>query len=298
MPKIIAICGASGRVGAAIATQVLAQGHTVRVIGRSAERLAPLVAHGATAHLGSIDDARFMAGALRGADSLFAMVPPAPTHPDPRAWARAASEGAAAGAQVARVREVVTLSSIGAEHAEGVGPIGGLHDLEQRFNRIPGLNVLHLRAGYFFENLLGAIPMIRRAGFNGGALEPDLPLAMVATRDIASRAAEVLGRRGVEGRQIMELPGPRDYTQRQATGILGTAIGLSDLNYVQFSYEDLATALQTAGFSHAVAAGYAEMQRGMNEGRVRRQPRSPETMTPTTLEEFARETFAPAWSRA
>ena len=298
MSKTIAVSCASGKVGKALATQLLAQGHTVRVIGRNAEHLEPLIARGGQPWVGSVDDPKFMARALRGADSFFAMVPPDYAHPDPRGYYRRVAEGSAAGAQVARVREVVTLSSVGAEQSDGVGMIGGAHDFEQRFNQIPGLNLLHLRPGLFFENFFSSIPLIRGAGINGGALHPDVPLPMIASRDIASRAAELLGRRSIEGRQVMELPGPRDYTQRQATAILGNAIGISDLQYVQFSYEDSAGALQLAGFSPASANSFVEMQHAFNEERIRRQPRSPETTTPTTLEEFARDLFAPAYSNS
>ncbi|MGH8592768.1 MAG: hypothetical protein ACREX9_20820 [Gammaproteobacteria bacterium] len=37
---------------------------------------------------------------------------------------------------------------------------------------------------------------------------------------------------------MRELYGPRDYTHREATSILGAAIGKPDLVYVEFSYED------------------------------------------------------------
>ena len=50
------------------------------------------------------------------------------------------------------LRHVVFLSSLGADVAEGTGPIAGLHAQEQRLRRLSAVNVLILRAGYFFEN--------------------------------------------------------------------------------------------------------------------------------------------------
>ena len=37
----------------------------------------------------------------------------------------------------------------------------GLHNLEQKLNRIGGLNVLYLRAGYFMENTFAQGGIIR-----------------------------------------------------------------------------------------------------------------------------------------
>ncbi|HWA16593.1 MAG TPA: NAD(P)H-binding protein, partial [Gemmatimonadales bacterium] len=57
----IVITGATGHVGNALAGQLLAQGHGVRVVSRSADRLAGLIAKGAQPWIGSLDDPKFMA---------------------------------------------------------------------------------------------------------------------------------------------------------------------------------------------------------------------------------------------
>jgi uncharacterized protein YbjT (DUF2867 family) len=296
MSYSIVITGATGRVGSALTGQLLAQGHDVRVIGRNADRLAGLIARGAQPWIGSLDDPKFMARATRGADRLLAMVPPNYGHADQRAWGRSVADAIAAGTQVSRVKTVVTLSSLGAELPDGVGgQLGGLYEMERRFNLIPGINLLHVRCGFFLENLLAGIPLIRNAGINGGMFDPDHPMPMIATRDVASRLAELLGRKALSGREATELPGPRDYTQRQVTGVIGSAIGRPDLQYMQFSYHDGINALRDAGFSESGAVGFAEMARGFNEERIKRQPRSPETTTPTTIEDFVRDVYLPAW---
>jgi uncharacterized protein YbjT (DUF2867 family) len=296
MSKTIVVTGATGHIGNALAGQLLAQGHSVRVIGRSADRLAGLIAKGAQPWIGSLDDPKFMARATRGADSAFVMVPPNYGHPDQREWGRAVADATAAGLQTSRVQTVVTLSSIGADLESGAGgQLAGLHEMERRYDIIPGLNLLHLRPGVFLDNLLGSIALIKGAGVNGGMFAPDLPLPMIASRDIASRLAEILGRKTITGKSVVELPGPRDYTHRQATGVIGSAIGRPDLPYVQFSYEDGINHLRGAGFSESGAVGFAEMARAFNEERVKRAPRSPETTTPTTIEDFVRDVFLPAW---
>jgi hypothetical protein len=57
-------------------------------------------------------------------------------------------------------------------------------------NTIDGLNVLHLRAGYFMENNLAAIGMIHGMGIFGSALLPDVKLPF--DRDVGDYAAERL----------------------------------------------------------------------------------------------------------
>lgn len=92
----------------------------------------------------------------------------------------------------AGITHVVTLSSIGADKTEKTGPVIGLHKLEQQLNGIEQLNVLHLRAGYFMENTLAQIGIIRSTGMTLGPLWPDLKLPMLATQDIGEAAASAL----------------------------------------------------------------------------------------------------------
>jgi len=294
----VAIVGATGHVGGALARRLLERGVTVRAIGRAADRLEPLVAGGAVACVGDAHDARFLASAFRGADGVFAMIPPAYDHPDPRADRRQVADALAAGTQVARVEHAVTLSSIGADQLSGTGPIAGLREFEERFNQVPGLNIVHLRPGYFYSNLLYNVRLIKSAGVNGGLIDPDVQMAMVDPSDIAAVAASLLAIPDFNDRRTQELRAPRTYSQREATAILGQAIGQPDLAYVQFGEADTRQALQGLGFSAVMVDLYVEMLQAFNKGIIRpRQPLSDETRAPTTLEQFARTAFAPAFAR-
>jgi uncharacterized protein YbjT (DUF2867 family) len=78
---------------------------------------------------------------------------------------------------------------VGADLAEGTGPIAGLHAQEERLRRLPGINVLILRPATYFENFYATLGLIKHQGINGGAVAPDLRMPMIATRDIADVAA-------------------------------------------------------------------------------------------------------------
>lgn len=146
------ITGASGNTGNVVARRLLVEGQKVRVLGRSAENLRPLAAAGAEAFVCDLTDAEALTIALVGARAIYAMVPPSMTSQDYRAEQNRTADAIATAIEKAGVEYAVSLSSVGTDKSERTGPVAGLHHLEQRLNRIAGLNILHLRAGYFMEN--------------------------------------------------------------------------------------------------------------------------------------------------
>jgi uncharacterized protein YbjT (DUF2867 family) len=292
---VYVVTGATGHVGNVLAQKLLALGRTVRVIGRSSERLEPLAAQGAEPFVGSLEDVEFLKRAFAGATALFAMVPPHLTTPDYRAYQNRISAALAAATSAAGLTHVVTLSSLGAHLPSGTGHIAGLHEMEQRFNQLSNVNIVHLRPAYFMENQYMSIDPIKHMGANVGTLKADLPVPLIATRDIAEAAARLLGDLNFTGTAAKELLGPRDYTMNEVTRILGEAIGKPDLKYMQISYDEARKAMLEAGLSPSAADGVIEIDRAMNEGRLRPvEARSPQNTTPTTLEEFAA-SFAAAY---
>jgi uncharacterized protein YbjT (DUF2867 family) len=293
----IAVMGASGNVGSKITEQLLAGGHTVRAIGRSAGKLAGAKARGAEILLGDAADASFLSRAFSGADGAFTMQPSNPAAADLVAEQDRDGEAIVTAATQSGVRHLVALSSVGAEVPGGTGPISGLGRQEQRLKRLAGVNVLVLRPGYFFENFLASLGLIRHEGINGAGAAGPTTIPMIATRDIAAFAAGALAARDWTGFKVQELLGPRDLSYDEATRILGAAIGKPDLAYVQFPSADYSAALQQAGLSKSVADLYAEMEKSFDDGIVKSvEGRTTANTTPTTFEQFAREVLAPAYA--
>jgi len=287
---MITIMGATGHTGRAIAEILLGHGEKVRVLSRGGKDLEPLVQRGAEPVVGDASDQTYLIKAFRGADAVYALIPPNMTASDFRAYQDEIGETTVAALIASGVRYVVFLSSIGAHLPEGTGPIVGLHRQEERLRKVTGVNVLSLRPGYFFENHFTTLGLIKAQGIDGGALAADLAFPQIATRDIAAVGAGALRTRDFKGFTVRELMGPRDLTMREATTILGQKIGKSELPYVQFPYPDFAQSLQQMGVSASLAQDYAEMARGFNEGRVKpTQPRGEQTTTPTRFEDFAEE---------
>ncbi len=291
---MIVITGATGNTGKVITEKLLARGEKVRVIGRDAQRLEAFVRKGAEAFVANAQDAGALEKAFAGASAVYLMIPPHKSSPEFRADQERTSDALARALERAGVSHAVVLSSIGADKPDRTGPVVGLHNLEQKLNRIASLNALHLRAGYFLENLLAQVGVIRNFGMVAGPLRADLPVAMIATRDIAAVAAEALAERRFSGKQTRELLGARDVTYAEITRLFGKALNRPELAYQQMPASVLKPALMQMGFSASGADMLMELAEALNSGYlVPLEPRSSSNTTPTTLETFVAEEFVP-----
>jgi uncharacterized protein YbjT (DUF2867 family) len=293
---MIVITGATGRTGRTATETLLSKGEEVRVIGRNAKKMAPLVELGAEAFVASVADVASMTEAFAGASAIYLVLPEDITQQDLRAHQGRVSDCYAAAIYNARVRFVVNLSSIGAQHAQGTGPIVGLHNQEQKLNRIAGLNVLHLRAAYFMENLFMSIAPMRSMGALSGGLLADAAMPWIATKDIGEYAASRLAARDFSGSSVQELHGQRDISMREAASIVGGAIGNPNLAYVWVPSAALGQAIIEMGLPKKSAELLVEMWDGANAGLiVPQEVRSAKNTTPTSLESFVTHVFAPAY---
>lgn len=292
---LYAVLGASGRVGGIIAERLLDAKKKVRVVARGADKLKGFAARGAEVVTGSVDDPALLKRAFQGAGAAYVLLPPS-LAPGVRAFQDRAAAAIGDALEASRVPRVLALSSIGADLPRGNGPIAGLHVLEERLDRIPGLAPLHLRPGYFFENNLTALALVKAMGALGGPLRADLPTAHVAARDVGEAAARRLLALDWTVRTVHELHGERDLTMSEVATALGKAIGKPELKYVAFPYPDAEKGMVGAGLPQDLAALYVDMAKGFNDGRIAAtQPRSPATTTPTSIETWAAEVFAPAF---
>ena len=287
---MITVMGATGKTGGEIVRLLLGQGVAVRALGRSEERLVALGRAGAVTMAGDAADASFLTAAFGGADSVYTLLPYDPAIPDYHARQNRLGAAITAAVRAAAVPSVVMLSSVGADVPAGTGFIASLHAQEERLRRVAGTNVLTLRCGWFFENFAATLDLIRHEGFIGDAVVPDLPVPMIATRDIAAVAAKALVARDWTGFTVRELLGPRDLTMVKAAGIIGTRIDRPDLPYVQIPDADFVEAMIQAGFTRDSAIAQVELGHALNDGTiVSREGRSGANTTPTRFEDYATE---------
>jgi uncharacterized protein YbjT (DUF2867 family) len=290
------ITGATGNTGSVVAEKLLAAGQKVRVVGRDAQRLERFTQKGAESFIAETTDAGALTRAFTGAKAVYAMIPPNIGAPDVRAYQESVSDAFRAAIENDGIKYAVVLSSVGADKSHGTGPVAGLHTLEKKLEGIPGLNALFLRAGYFMENLLPQAGVIKSMGIMAGPVREDLPLPMIAARDIGAFAAAALLKLDFVGKSTHELQGHRDVTYNEVANIVGAAIGKTDLAYSHVPAEQLKPVLLQMGMSFNMADLLLEMADALNSGQMKTlEQRSKATTTPTALEAFIAEIFLPAY---
>jgi uncharacterized protein YbjT (DUF2867 family) len=293
---MIVVTVATGRTGRRVTELLLAKGEKVRVVGRDTQKLASLVQLGAEPFVGNVEDVDSMTSGFDGASTVYLVLPEDLSQQDLRAHQERVSDSYAAAISKAHVQFVVNLSSIGAQHAKNTGPIVGLHNQQQKLDQVAGLNVLHLRAAYFMENLLMSVAPLRSMGMLPGGLRADAPMPWIATQDIAAYAATRLAARDFSGSSIHELHGQRDISMKEAASVVGNSIGKPNLEYVQMPSTMLKPALLQMGLPKKTTELIIEMWDGANAGLiVPQEKRSALNTTPTTLEWFVERVFAPAY---
>jgi NAD(P)H dehydrogenase (quinone) len=218
-----AITGISGRVGGAIAENLLAQGEQIRAIVRNAEKAARWRDRGAEIAVADVDDPNALASAFAGTDGVFLMVPPnfAPAPGFPETRKTLASYHAALAKTLPK--KAVYLSSIGAEQSSGLGLITSSHLLEQTLGDLPIAHAF-LRAGWFMENHALDATTAKSEGRIFSHLYPlDRKFSLVATADIGKAGADVL-RQEWTGTRYIEVAGPEQYSPNDIARALTIAL--------------------------------------------------------------------------
>ena len=277
------LLGANGNITARVAAALLDRRQPVRVVGRNPVALEALRRRGAEVAIGDAREPGFLAQAFAGAGAAYVMIPPAYDAPDMRRSQAAFGTAIAGALAQSGVRRVVNLSSVGAELPAGTGPIAGLHAQEQRLNALAGVDLLHLRPGYFMENHLHAAGTIAALGAYASLEAADVPVPMIAARDIAEVVVRELLSPAARG--VLHLHSPRYYTFREAAAILGRAIGRPDLAYVQAEPAQVREAMLQAGLSADAIDQMVEMARWLSTTGRDALP-GPVEVTSTTLEQF------------
>jgi uncharacterized protein YbjT (DUF2867 family) len=296
MKKKIVILGATGTVGSKISENLLNDGHQVTFIARHTEKLEKYRSLGAEIIAADITDVETLTSVFKNADSAFVLLPDNVKAENTRAYQRQVTGKLIEIIEKSGIKYIVNMSSVGSHMHEGNGMMGGTAEQEIRLNQLNEVNVLHIRSAYFMENFLRTITVVKKMGINGTAADGDQSIPMVATKDVAKIAADHLANLDFRGKSVHAVMGPRDYTYREFTSIIGRAIGQPDLAYVQFPAEQVKQGFLNNGFSEDFADNLIGMGTAIKTGFMNYQRRDPSTTTPTTAEDFVNEFYLPAYN--
>src|SRR4051812_8262805 len=123
---MIVITGATGNIGSKTAAKLLAQGKKVKVIARNPEKLEQLKKAGALVEAGDMQDASFLSKAFKGAEAVFLIIPPNLQAADIAKHQDEAGEAQITAIKNSGVKNIVFISSQGAQDIEKTGIVAGL----------------------------------------------------------------------------------------------------------------------------------------------------------------------------
>ncbi|MDJ1467237.1 NmrA family NAD(P)-binding protein [Xanthocytophaga flava] len=263
----IVITGSLGNVSRRLTEQLIQKGHIVTVISHDSSRVKAIEEIGATAAIGSIEDADFLIQTFLGADAVYTMVPPNYHTPDYQKFVTEIGKTYAQAIRSAEVSYVVNLSSIGAHNPDSNGPSGTFFYEEEQLNQLSSTNVLHLRAGMFYTNFYRNIDMIKHRHIIGNNFDGTLSLAMTHPYDIADVATEALDKLSFTGKEVQYVVSDEKRGTEIAEA-LGEAVNKPDLQWIVFPDKKLQEAMTENGFSSHMASKFAELGVAIREGRL------------------------------
>src|SRR5262245_16300544 len=165
----IVVTGSLGKISKPLTEELVQKGHSVTVISRKPERQQEIETLGASAAIGSIEDANFLTSIFTDADAVYAMITSAGrlTDPnfDPMTHAGQIGYKYKQAIQHSGVKHVVKLISIGAHTDQGNGVLAFYYNVESIFNKLPSdVAITFMRPVGFYNNLLGFINTIKTRG--------------------------------------------------------------------------------------------------------------------------------------
>ena len=290
------LLGSIGNISKPLAEKVIAARNDVTIVSSKVEKSEQILLMGAKPTIGSVEDVAFLTKTFKGADAVYTMVPPNFVARDWKQHIARIGENIAAAIKASGVKNVVNLSSIGAHMKDGCGPVSGLYSVEKALNELTGINVIHLRPGFFYTNLLSNIPMIKNMGVIGGNYGDNANMVLVHPSDIADVAAQELLGLSFRGKSIRYIASEEKSTNEIAT-ILGKAIGKPDLKWVNFTDKETLSGMLQMDIPEEIAKNYTEMGSAMRSGEMATDynKNRPSVFGKIKLESFATSVFAPVY---
>ncbi|ATL88050.1 NAD(P)H-binding protein [Streptomyces malaysiensis subsp. malaysiensis] len=242
---MIVVTTPTGQIGSQLVHRLLDQDKEVRVIVRDASRLEDTVRERVETVEGSHDEPGVLDEALPGAEALFWLVPPSRQAPSVREYYLGFARVGAAAVARHGVGHVVGVSSAGHGWPTPAGVLSAAFAMDAELGA-SGAAYRALSMPFYMENLLGQLDAIRGPGAFHLTCAGDLPLASIATRDIAGVAADLLTDLSWTGQQNLPVFGPDRLTPDGMAEVISQELG-RPVTYRRMSMDDYASLLRSRG---------------------------------------------------
>jgi uncharacterized protein YbjT (DUF2867 family) len=292
----IAVVGATGRIGARLTENLLAKGHSVKVLSRGGPALDALVAKGAEPFPGSFDMGDGELGSFfEDADAAFLMVKTLWQAEDFHGHYPAVALRFFDALRDSPVKLAVSLTAMGSEVSGNTGHFQGFHILDQILNRLRDINLVHLQGGWFMEDLGRWSDAIARHDRIGFTLAPDVKAPWVSIQDLAGFAAKEFDTPTDQHRSVKQLG--IDYTMTEIAAMIGRALGREvDYRFVDLSDSEVETVFRERFGTLDRWVYDKNTAAALNEGRVKFRDDRP--ALPTTMEDFVKDALRPLIEKA
>lgn len=254
---MIAVLGATGKIGRATITKLRQQGVPVRAVARDPVRAADL-ALGSDIALADLEDTRAIRAAIAGADAVQVICPTYPRSANAAGDMVRTIESIANALEHVEPEYVVAISDYGAEVSEGTGITGLFHFLESRLRRVE-TNITFVRSAEHMQNWARQVPTALRTGTLATMHHPVTKrFPTVSAPDVGLIAADLLLEPAT---RVVYVEGPKRYTARD----VGEAIGV---DVTELPRAEWVPALVRGGISESYALLVAELYVAHNAGRI------------------------------
>lgn len=287
---MIAITGATGKVGRELIKGLLVAGEPVRAVVRDRERAREILGPDVELAIGDFAQPETLDRAFHGVSRVFLAAPIGPQ----LAELEAAVIDAASRCGVGRV---VKLSTIGVDRPprDAEPRHYPLHRQSEKRLEDSGLAFTHLRPGPFMQNMLQFAPSLAANGvYYGGWGEGRI--GWIDVRDIAAVAARVLREEEHAG-QAYALTGPETLSHFKVAARLSAAAGRT-LRYVDVSPDQARRSMIERGVPPWFAGAMSEVMAHTREGSSDTLTETVRRLTgraPRSFADFARD-FATAFA--
>ena len=250
------VMGATGNVGGAVADALLARGEAVTVLTRRPDRASIWRDKGARIVQADAEDAASLKAAFRMGKRAFLLNPAADPTGDTDSAERRTIANILAALDGSGLEKVVAASTYGAQPGEGIGDLSALWELEEGLRR-QSIPAAINRGAYYMTNWTGLADVVRQSGSLPSMFPADMPIPMVAPRDLGEAAADRLSS-PLDDVGVVYVEGPELYTPRDVADAFAAALGRK-IGLDVTERDRWEETFRSLGFSDAAARSFTRM---------------------------------------
>lgn len=267
----IVVTGSLGNIGKPLTQELVQKGHSVTVISSNAQRQKTIEAMGGKAAIGSMFDADFLAATFEGADIVYLMETMEAAGDmfdksvDFIETINQIGNNYRQAVERSGVKQVVHLSSVGADMEKGNGILIFHHNVENILRQLPDdVSIKFIRPVGFYINMFSFVQTIKYkdaiiSNYGGDKKEP-----CVSPLDIADVIAQEM-EKPFAGRTVRYVASD-EVSPNEIAKTLGNSIGKPDLQWQVISDEQLLADWLSIGFNEQLAKGFVELQASQGTG--------------------------------